>query len=530
MPKYYITTPIYYPNGDPHAGHAHTSVMADILKRWIEQQDSGNQVFLSTGVDEHGQKIEKLIQESGLGAKAYLDRKTAAFRTIFDRLNVGYDAYVRTTDPRHVAGVQYALQKVYDAGLLEPAKYEGLYCEGCEMFKTPSELDENGCCPDHKRPPVRLKEENYILPLEPHRAWLTAQISEDPDWIQPEECRNEILQLLKKPLPPLCISRPKSRTRHGIELPFDRDYVAYVWFDALLNYVTTIGYPECGSRFTELWSHSCHLIGKDIAKTHCIYWPIMLKLLGLPLFGKIRVHGHWLGADGRKMSKSLGNGVDPLKVIQDCGADPFRYYMARNMTRNDSLMGYELIGSCYNAELVNNISNAAYRVMKMAKKNWPQTLTVPAGLSADDGCFLNEVFRISAEAVNGEPELDNIRLRTARIPEIASRINVYIDEKKPWRLAAPEEASRRDSLLVALLEAVRLLFITARPVMPETAGHILTLLGCADDRPLRERFFRDGHAIGEPWIAFMRKVVANGPKEPQDKGKSGTDGSRAKNG
>ncbi len=519
MPKYYITTPIYYPNGDPHAGHAHTSVMADILKRWIEQQDSGNQVFLSTGVDEHGQKIERLIQESGLSAKDYLDRKTAAFRTIFDQLNVGYDAYVRTTDPRHIAGVQYALQKVYDAGLLEIAKYEGLYCEGCEMFKTPSELDENGCCPDHKKRPVQLKEENYILPLEPHRAWLTAQISENPDWIQPEECRNEILQLLKKPLPPLCISRPKSRTLHGIELPFDRNYVAYVWFDALLNYVTTIGYPECDSRFAELWSHSCHLIGKDIAKTHCIYWPIMLKLLGLPLFGKIRVHGHWLGADGRKMSKSLGNGVDPVKVVHDYGADPFRYYMARNMTRTDSLMGYELIDNCYHSELVNNISNAAYRVMKMAKKNWPQALTVPARLTDDDEGFLDEVFRISTEAVNGEAELDNIRIRTVRIPEIASRINVYIDEKKPWRLTEAEDAPRRDSLLITLLEAVRLLFITAWPIMPETAGHILSLLDCPDNQPVRKRFFQDGQVVGEPWIAFMRKAKADDPKGKQEKRK-----------
>ena len=513
MPKYrYITTPIYYPNGDPHAGHAHTSVMADILKRWIEQQDGEAQVFLSTGVDEHGQKIEKLIQESGLGAKEYLDRKTAAFRTIFDRLDVRYDAYVRTTDARHIAGVQYALQKVFDAGLLETTQYEGLYCEGCEMFKTPSELDENGCCPDHTRKPVLVKEENYILPLEPHRAWLTAWIEEHPDWIQPEECRNEILQLLRKPLPPLCISRPKSRTRHGIELPFDRNYVAYVWFDALLNYVTTIGYPECGGRFTEWWSHSCHLIGKDIAKTHCIYWPIMLKLLGLPLYEKIRVHGHWLGADGRKMSKSLGNGVDPAQVIRDYGPDPLRYYMARNMTKNDSLMGYELIDSCYHAELVNNISNASYRVMKMVKKNWQQALTVPDELAPDDDKFLDEVFRIVSAAVDGEPELENIRIRTARLPEIASRINVYIDEKKPWQLSAPEDAPRRESVLIALLEAVRLLFIAAWPIMPGTSEHILSLLNSSEIRPSRKRFFRTGNGIGEPCIAFMRKDKAAAPK------------------
>ena len=514
----YITTPIYYPNGDPHAGHAHTSVMADILKRWIEQQTPGSHVFLSTGVDEHGQKIEKLIQESGLSAEDYLNRKTAAFRTIFDRLDVRYDAYVRTTDPRHIAGVQHALQKVFDDGLLETTMYEGLYCEGCEMFKMPSELDENGCCPDHKKKPVPLKEKNYILPLEPHREWLTAQIQGHPDWIQPEECRNEMLELLKKPLPPLCISRPKSRTKHGIDLPFDHDYVVYVWFDALLNYVTTIGYPNCGERFTDLWSHSCHLIGKDIAKTHCIYWPIMLKVLGLPLFGRIRVHGHWLGADGRKMSKSLGNGVDPLKVIGDYGPDPFRYYMAKNMTKTDSLMGYELIDGCYHGDLVNNISNVTYRVLKMVKGCFPEALAVPETLADDDESFLDSVFRMAADAAGLEPELENIRTRTCRIQEIASCINALISDRKPWKLTAEEDAPCRNSLLAVLLESIRLMHLVAWPVMPENAGRTLHLLGCTETQPVSRRFFRDGQRIGEPYIAFMRKVKA-GDREKKSPGK-----------
>ncbi|MBQ9337262.1 MAG: methionine--tRNA ligase [Lentisphaeria bacterium] len=509
----FITTPIYYPNGDPHAGHAYTSVMADILKRWVEQNRRGSHVFLSTGVDEHGQKMEKLIRESGLSAAEYLDRKTASFRSIFNRLDVGYDAYVRTTDPHHIAGVQYALQKVYDQGYLEAQEYEGLYCEGCEMFKTPSELDEDGCCRDHKTRTVLLKEKNYVLPLEPHRAWLSEQIAEHPDWIRPEENRNEILQLLKEPLPPLCISRPKSRTQHGIELPFDHDYVTYVWFDALLNYVTVIGYPECGGRFGDLWGHSCHLIGKDIAKTHCIYWPIMLKALGLPLFGRIRIHGHWLGADGRKMSKSRGNVVDPVKVVDACGADPFRYYLAKNMTQTDSLMGYAMIDNCYNAELVNNISNATYRVLKMVKKNWPETLRLPAVFDAGDEHFLDEIFRTASDAFRLEPELENVRARACRIPEIATRINVYIDERKPWQLSGAEDAPRRDSLLLTLLEAVRLLHLTAWPVMPGTAQRILDRLNCPADLLDRRRFFADGQTIGEPLIVFMRKTLFPDPGE-----------------
>ena len=509
----FITTPIYYPNGAPHAGHAFTSVMADILKRWKEQQTDGCHVFLSTGVDEHGQKMEKLIQESGMSASDYLDWRTNSFRTLFDQLGVSYDAYVRTTNPQHIAGVQHALQKVFDDGLLEKVEYEGLYCTGCEMFKTASELTEDGLCPDHLVKPVQLKEINYVLPLEPHRQWLIDRINGDPDWIRPEECRNEILQLLKNPLPPLCISRPKIRTRHGIELPFDTDYITYVWFDALLNYVTVIGYPECGEKFAERWAGSCHLIGKDIAKTHCIYWPIMLKVLGLPMFGRIRVHGHWLGEDGRKMSKSRGNGVDPVKVIDEYGSDPFRYYLAKNMTKTDSLMGYGLIDACYHADLVNNISNAVYRVLKMVKKNCPAELRIPSEFLPEDESFLDRIFQLAEAAVNQEPELENIRVRTSRILEIASLMNSYISETKPWLLTGPEDAHRLDGLLTTLLEAVRLMYTVAWPVMPDNSKRTFELLNCPEIRPLQKRFFRNGHCIGEPYIAFMRKAKAEKAKK-----------------
>ena len=243
-----------------------------------------------------------------------------------------------------------------------------------------------------------------------------------------------------------------------------------------------------------------------IAKTHCIYWPIMLKVLGLPLFGKIRVHGHWLGEDGRKMSKSRGNGVDPVKVISEYGSDPFRYYLAKNMTKTDSLMGYGLIDACYHADLVNNISNAVYRVLKMVKKNCPDELRIPAEFLPEDESFLDRIFQLAEAAVNQEPELENIRGRTSRILDIASLINSYISEAKPWLLTRPEDAQRLDGLLATLLEAVRLMTAVAWPIMPDNSKRTFELLDCPEIRPFQKRFFRNGHHIGEPFIAFMRKA------------------------
>ena len=500
----YITTPIYYPNGDPHAGHAYTSVMADILKRWAVQQ--GGSVFLTTGVDEHGQKIQTAIRRSGLGPEEYLDRKSAEFRSLFDRLGVEYDFYVRTTAPKHVAAVQSALQRVYDAGLLELTEYEGLYCQECEMFKTASELDENGCCRDHGTAPLFLKEKNYSVPLEPYREWLRRQIEDNPDWIQPEECRNEMLQLLRDPLPPLCISRPKSRSWNGIELPFDTDYTAYVWFDALLNYVTSIGYPQVDETFLDRWTHSCHLIGKDIAKTHCIYWPVMLKALGLPLFGAIRVHPHWLGFDGTKMSKSKGNAVDPAVPLREIGGEAFRFYLAKNMGRNDSIMSIPLIRAGYEADLVNNIGNVFYRIVTLAKKYFGGALPEFPAPDPEDEEFLDRIAEPARQFLSGEPRLDRIRDRALAVAEIASGLNGWISRTKPWTMKQPAQETRRTALLLTLLEGVRLLFETAYPILPGTSSRALAVFGPLSGPPGQLRALRPGQALGEPFIAFGRKT------------------------
>lgn len=317
----YITTPIYYVNGAPHVGHAHTSVMGDILKREYRMQNKN--VFFTTGVDEHGQKNQKAIEKSGCSAQEYLDNRCAEFRSLADKLNVKYDYFVRTSNESHKKAVQYVLNEVNHKGLIISKEYEGLYCVGCEMYKTQSDLDENGCCPDHQIKPILMKENNYFFKLSEYQEWLIDYIKTHPEWIQPTHYANEILHLLEEPLPDLCISRTKERCNLGVELPFDSNYVAYVWFDALINYISSIGYPEKQLNFDKYWGNSVHLMAKDIIKTHCIYWPIMLKAIGLEPQNRNYIHGYWTGEGGIKMSKTIGNVVDPFEIIEEYGADAF---------------------------------------------------------------------------------------------------------------------------------------------------------------------------------------------------------------
>ena len=495
----YITTPIYYPSGDPHAGHAHTSVMADIIKRWNLIQ--GNWVAMSTGVDENGQKMQQKISESNLSTEAYLEHRNKQFHDLFTSLNVDFNHFVRTSLPdEHRISVLTALQKVYEQNGFEKNEYAGLYCEGCEMFKTPADLDENGFCKDHKKKPIEVAETNYLFPLEPHREWLRSYILENPRWIQPESVRNEILNLLENELPPLCISRPKSRVTHGIELPFDKDYVTYVWFDALLNYISTLEYYKFDEERAQYWQHSCHLIGKDISKPHCIYWPIMLRVLGLNPVGNVWVHGHWLGEDNRKMSKERGNVVDPVKAIKIFGPEVFRFYLAKNMGNNDSPMGYELIRQCCNADLVNNIGNVFFRVLTLVSRNLNGV--IPELNGTDENCeiFLDGIFKSVREMATAEPTLFNIRDCAVLITEIASKLNGFLSLQKPWQLTGEAQAH----ILICALETLRLMWQLAVPIMPQTAEKALAEMGLNSGVDLHQRIFKKGHIIGKGFIAFPK--------------------------
>ena len=307
--SFYITTPIYYVNASPHIGHAYTTIVADVLARYHRM--NGDKTFFVTGTDEHGDKIAEAAQKAGITPKQYADKISAQFRALWPELSISNDYFIRTTDASHMETVRYILQKVYDAGDIYFGSYGGYYCFGCERFLTEKEIVDNKC-PEHGREPQYIEEKNYFFKMSKYQDWLIDHIKKNPDFIRPERYRNEALAFLRDPLEDLCISRPKSRLEWGITLPFDENYITYVWFDALINYVTARGYPD-GENFQTFWPVAEHLIAKDILKPHGIYWPTMLKAAGIEPYQHLNVHGYW-NSDQSKMSKSLGNIVRPLDL------------------------------------------------------------------------------------------------------------------------------------------------------------------------------------------------------------------------
>jgi methionyl-tRNA synthetase len=472
--RLYLTTPIYYVNGDPHIGHAYTSIMADILKRSAMMR--GVAAFLSTGTDEHGQKNQEAAEKSGLSTEEYLSGRSARFRALFDRVEVGYDYFVRTTRPYHMEQVQEFERRLKDRGLLVQKPYRGLYCVGCEQFKKISDLDGEGRCPDHLTKPEEMDENNWFLRIEPFRDWLRAHVEDNPDWIQPERYRNEVLGMLRQPLEDLCISRPKSRVKLGVELPFDTDYVTYVWFDALINYITTIGWPD--ERYRDWWPHAEHLIGKDIVKTHCIYWPIMLKAVDIDPPHRLLVHGHLVGAGGQKMSKSLGNAVDPVDVVERMGADGLRFCLARHMrTTSDSQISVEMLTATYNAELANKIGNLLSRVVKFTARHFDGAVPA-ADLGDAERAVVDQVA--AAGRQHADITLHTIPALAQSAVEIAEMLNGYVDNVAPWTLIKQEGGRERAATaLYTLLDSLRLLFEMLYPVIPAAAARGLAILGAA---------------------------------------------------
>ena len=322
MKNFYITTPIYYVNAKPHLGHAYTTIVADSLSRF--HKTLGDNTMFLTGTDEHGDKIVKAAEKQGVSPKEFVDGISGLFQQLWPHLGIENDAFVRTTDEDHKARVQRFLQQVYDAGDIYFGEFGGHYCYGCERFYTEKEL-ENGLCPQHLTKPEFISEKNYFFRMSKYLPWLREYIESHPDFIRPERYRNEVLSMLESgALEDLCISRPKSRLTWGIELPFDKDYVCYVWFDALLNYISALGWPD-GEKYKTFWPGE-HLVAKDILKPHAVFWPTMLKAAGLPMYQHLNVHGYWLVRD-TKMSKSLGNVINPTDVIKAYGADTMRTYI-----------------------------------------------------------------------------------------------------------------------------------------------------------------------------------------------------------
>jgi methionyl-tRNA synthetase len=472
--RFYVTTPIYYVNAAPHSGHAYTTIVADTVSRY--HRLAGRRVYFLTGTDEHGDKIAQAAAKAGETPQAYADRISGIFRDTWTRMGLGFDQFIRTTEPRHKQVVQAILQKIYDKGEIYFSEYGGLYCVGCERFYTEKEAVD-GKCPDHQTPLEFVKEQNYFFRMSKYQDWLIRHIQDHPDFIRPERYRNEALGFLREPLEDLCISRPRSRLTWGIPLPFDDRYVTYVWFDALINYVSALEYPD-GELYRTFWPVAQHLIAKDILKPHGIYWPTMLQAAEIPLYQHLNVHGYWL-MDEAKMSKSRGRVLSPLELADKYGLDALRYFLLREMVFGlDASFSEEALVGRLNADLANNLGNLVQRTLGMIGR-YLEGRIPPAGEPVTDS---DRTLRDAAERLPGRIETAMAGFAFHRaleaIWEFLDAGNRYIDAAKPWELAKRDpEALRR--VLGHGAEVLRLVGLFLSPFMPSTATKIWARLGIA---------------------------------------------------
>ncbi|HKY72770.1 MAG TPA: methionine--tRNA ligase [Nitrospira sp.] len=479
--SFYITTPIYYVNDVPHIGHAYTTIAADVLARYWRLR--GRDVFFLTGLDEHGQKVQQAAAKAGIDPQAHCDKLAPQFQQLWKRLDISYDAFIRTTDPPHKKIVQRYLQDLYDKQLIYRDSYTGWYCTFDERFWTEKDVSD-GLCPDCKRPVERISEDNYFFKMGQYQDRLIDHINAHSDFIRPESRRNEVLGFLRtQKLGDLSISRPKSRLSWGIELPFDKDYVTYVWFDALVNYLSALQYKAASPSVDRYWPASVHLVGKDILTTHAVYWSTMLMALELPLPDTVFAHGWWT-VDGEKMSKSRGNVVDPQKMVDQFGADAFRYFLLREVPfGQDGDFSQQSMVTTINNDLANGIGNLLSRTLTMVERFCGGVIP-PKGSTAIPS--LEEEIERTARELPDRMEAGYAQLQfrdnVQQLQTLIGLCDEYIDKAAPWQLAKKsEDLPRLQTVLNTTARALRVLAVLLHPFIPRTAEQLAGQLGLSFD-------------------------------------------------